>query len=157
MENIPPDIPHDKGKSRSAENKNKMTYAKILSKREKNVKEALKNIDLTSRFKWDTFVIALTEADSKKAFNNVNMKQLPVYKAALHFGFTEDEIAGAQARYGYGYSSFYTKVPMDIRPRLDLLKKSFTTEVIGPKGDNMSIDMKIKILKISNWKRRTNL
>ncbi|QQP54897.1 Uncharacterized protein FKW44_007884, partial [Caligus rogercresseyi] len=98
MENIPPDIPHDKGKSRSAENKNKMT--------EKNVKEALKNIDLTSRFKWDTFVIALTEADSKKAFNNVNMKQLPVYKAALHFGFTEDEIAGAQARYGYGYSSF---------------------------------------------------
>ncbi|QQP37195.1 Hypothetical protein FKW44_017392 [Caligus rogercresseyi] len=62
------------------------------------------------------------------------MKPLAVYKAALHYGFTEEEIAGAQARYGYGYASFYTKVPMDIRSRLHLMKKQYTIDVEDPNG-----------------------
>ncbi|QQP40060.1 Uncharacterized protein FKW44_013980, partial [Caligus rogercresseyi] len=78
------------------ENNKKISYAKILSRREKNVKQALDTFNLSSKFKWEMFVITLTESNNGRVFNNTTMKPLAVYKAALHYGFTEEEIAGAK-------------------------------------------------------------
>ncbi|QQP36788.1 Uncharacterized protein FKW44_021986, partial [Caligus rogercresseyi] len=75
----------------------KCPMAKALGKREKALSEASRNINLNSSFKWDTFVLTLTDSNSGRVFNNMNMKQVIVYNAALFFGFTEEEIAGAQA------------------------------------------------------------
>ncbi|QQP42210.1 Uncharacterized protein FKW44_016804 [Caligus rogercresseyi] len=88
MKENPPDCPPDPS---LMENNKKIS-------REKNVKQALDTINLSSKFKWEMFVITLTESNNGRLFNNINMKPLAVYKAALHYGFTEEEIAGAQAR-----------------------------------------------------------
>ncbi|QQP52852.1 Hypothetical protein FKW44_005129 [Caligus rogercresseyi] len=72
------------------------------------------------------------------------MKNISIYNAALFFGFSEDEIAGAQAQYGFGYASLYTNEPINIHSRMALLKKEFTTEVEGPNGEPKKVNMKIK-------------
>uniref|UniRef100_A0A0K2U9L5 Uncharacterized protein n=1 Tax=Lepeophtheirus salmonis TaxID=72036 RepID=A0A0K2U9L5_LEPSM len=72
-----------------------MSYARVLSKREEIVKNALNKIDLSASILWETFVITLKVSESQHAFSNVNMKQLPLYKVAINYGFTEDGVTGA--------------------------------------------------------------
>ncbi|QQP40285.1 Uncharacterized protein FKW44_014277, partial [Caligus rogercresseyi] len=149
--------PPDNNNGSDKNNNVKMSYASALAKRQNNIREATKKINLNSTFKWETFIIVLTENDTERAFNNRRLKHINIYNAAMHFGFSEEEIAGAQPQYGFGYASFYTNEPINIRDRIDSLKKEYSTEVEGPNGELRSIKMKIKGIQNVDFDRKKNI
>ncbi|QQP58219.1 Uncharacterized protein FKW44_003463, partial [Caligus rogercresseyi] len=69
---------------------------------------------------------------------------------ALLFGFKEHEIAGANPKFGWNQAAFYTKFPIDIRTRLEDLKKVHSYEVKNVVGNLIDVNLRLKGLEKIN-------
>ncbi|QQP40421.1 Uncharacterized protein FKW44_014448, partial [Caligus rogercresseyi] len=118
------------------------TYSRVVSSKS-NKKLQEERINMNDVFKWETFVMNIEDCNGK-AFRQVGLKHFDMYKLALFFGFKEHEIAGANPRLGLGLACFYTKFPVDVRDRLNELKKEKKIELRNGEGIDEEVTIKLK-------------
>ncbi|QQP56201.1 Uncharacterized protein FKW44_000786, partial [Caligus rogercresseyi] len=94
-------------------------------------------------FKWETFVFLIEDGEGV-LMRQDNLKHVDVYNIALKFGFMEHELAGANPRFGFGQACFYTKFPVDVRGRLEDLKKVESYTLTNSQGEKVNIVVRLK-------------
>ncbi|QQP55593.1 Uncharacterized protein FKW44_008835 [Caligus rogercresseyi] len=116
-------------------------YANVVKNKKYNDEEIRMN--LNGSFKWESFVLTC-ENSNGECFKTDNLKHINVYDLAVLYGFREEEIAGANPRFGLGQACFYTRCPVDVRTRLNDLKRSFTMKVLNHEGVLVDAVFKLK-------------
>ncbi|QQP40543.1 Uncharacterized protein FKW44_014625, partial [Caligus rogercresseyi] len=101
------------------------------------------SLDWDKRYKWEVFVVIMEQKEDE-SFRAEKVKHIDVYEMALLFGFKEHELAGANTKFGLNQVGFYTKFPIDVRGRLNDLKKVHSFKVKSVGGSLVNISLKLK-------------